>query len=115
MYKVDKISTYEELNDVIPEMKAEYKENIKKELRYNENIWSILDKTSIEKNKIAEIKKIAIPLDSEVVDEFITEYMYTDDILVFENLASVIVEGLGLMTIRNNSDRSTLSNIVAYF
>lgn len=115
MYKVDKISTYEELNELIPEIKAEYKEKIKKELPYNENIWSILDKTSIEKNKIAEIKKIAIPLDSEVVDEFITEYMSTDDILVFENLASVIVEGLGLMTIRNNSDRSTLSNIVTYF
>ena len=115
IYDIDAISTYEELVDKVKYLKALYKSYVVDKQPYNENIYDIITKSTISKNDIESNNKIALPLDSESVDDFITTFLATSDILVFENLASVVVEGLGLTTVRNNSNRSSISNIISYF
>ena len=61
------------------------------------------------------IDKIAIPLDSESVDDFITEYIDSDDLTKFENLTAVIIQGIGLTVVRNNKKHQILTNTVSYY
>ena len=65
--------------------------------------------------KIKDINRIALPLDSEEVPEFITEYINSDDLVIFENLASVIVKGIGIETVRNTGKQEIITNVVSYY
>lgn len=112
MIEVDNINDYKELKEFVKE-KNNYYKNLEGENVCKDILKMISFPNSPEKFK--DINKIAIPLDSEFVDDFITQFLSTDDILVFENLASVIVEGLGLVVMRNADSRNALTNIVAYF
>ena len=76
---------------------------------------SIIDKFTAKKSTIEMIDKIAIPLDSEEVDEFITEYIDSDDLTKFENLSAVVIQGIGLTVVRNNKKHQVLTNTVSYY
>ena len=64
---------------------------------------------------LKDIKKIALPIDAKEVPKFVTEFMSIDEITVFQNLISVVVEGLGLVAVKNNQDNSIVHNIVSYY
>ena len=70
---------------------------------------------NIKVSDIDDINKIALPLEAETVDPFITEFININDITVFENLIAVIVQGLGLEIIRNNKGHQIIHNIVSYY
>lgn len=75
----------------------------------------IISKFTAKKSTIEMINKIAIPLDSEEVDEFITEYIDSDDLTNFENLSAVVIQGIGLTVVRNNKKHQVLTNTVSYY
>ena len=100
-----------EIKDYIKEMRTYVKDSI---------LVSGVDKLCVEKfiAKIVDIEdlnKIALPLEAETVDPFITEFININDITVFENLIAVIVQGLGLEIIRNNKGHQIIHNIVSYY
>ena len=115
MTNLDSLNTREEIVNYLKENKEKHKNASKNKGPFNSLILAICEKIKMEPNKIEEVNKIAIPLDSEEVDPFITEYLATKDTVVYENLVSVILEGLGLLSVRNNSGRNTLSNVISYF
>ena len=65
--------------------------------------------------KIKDIDKIALPLDTETIPPFITEFIDDNGVAVFENLASVIIKGIGLEVVRNKSKRQIITNVVSYY
>lgn len=92
----------------------EYWTKLKQEVK-NKQEWYDVVNFTLDKPNIEDITKIAIPLDSNDVDEFITDFISIDDITIFENLSAVIVEGLGLTVVRNNINRQVLTNVISYF
>ena len=92
----------------------EYWTKLKQEVK-NKQEWYDVVNFTLEKPNIEDITKIAVPLDSNDVDEFITDFISIDDITIFENLSAVIVEGLGLTVVRNNINRQVLTNVISYF
>lgn len=86
-----------------------------KEAKKKGIVPEIIDKFTAKKSTIDMIDKIAIPLDSESVDDFITEYIDSDDLTKFENLTAVIIQGIGLTVVRNNKKHQILTNTVSYY
>lgn len=84
---------------------------------YNEYKKELKDfiNPTFKKVTIEDIDRIALPLDTEIIDPFITKYIDTDDLAIFENLASVVVKGIGFEVIRNKVKRQLLTNIVSYY
>ena len=115
MYDIDNINDYEEMTKYVTYLRKETKSKIRNNQTVNENLADLIDKLKVEKNDISEITKIAIPLDSETVDEFISQLLATKDTIVYENLISVITEGLGIVSVRNVSGRATMTNVISYF
>ena len=115
MIEIDEIEQYQHLKEYLDSIKKYYRTLKRNNKDYDKNIFSIVDKVKLEQPRLEDITKIALPLDSETVDDFITEFLATKDTVVYENLISVITEGLGLVTIRNSSGRATLSNVISYF
>ena len=101
---LDNAKDYEDMRD-----------NYIKPLKKDEFFNRILKDYAYKNVKIEDITKIAIPLDSESVDDFITEYIDSDDIAVFENLAAVIIQGIGMEVVKNDKNRQLLTNIVSYY
>ena len=115
MYKIDSINDYDEMKQHLDGLKILYKDKAKNSEPFNPDLYEIITKVKLEKAKLEDVTKVALPLDEEQVDEFLTEFLATKDTVVYENLISVITEGLGLVTVRNNAGRSTLSNVIAYY
>ena len=115
MNKIDSINDYDEMKDYLDGLKLMYKDKAKNAEPFNVDLYEMIKKTKLEKAKLEDVTKVALPLDEERVDEFLTEFLATKDTVVYENLISVITEGLGLVTVRNNAGRSTLSNVIAYY
>ena len=68
--------------------------------------------------KISDINKIALPIDATTVPKFITEFVDLTDITVFDNLIAVLIEGIGILCVRNNGDgkgRQMITNVVKYY
>lgn len=82
--------------------------------KYKKELKDFVNST-FKKVEIADIDRIALPLDTEFVDPFITKYIDTNDLTIFENLASVILKGIGFEVIRNKDKRQLLTNIVSYY
>lgn len=101
---LDNAKDYEDMRD-----------NYIKPLKKDDFFNRILKDYAYKNVKIEDITKIAIPLDSESVDDFITEYIDSDDIAVFENLAAVIIQGIGMEVVKNAKNRQLLTNIVSYY
>lgn len=102
---VDKINKSESIDEI---------KNFLKEKRKENKLFKILS-PSTKTVKIKDINRIALPLDSEEVPEFITEYINSDDLVIFENLASVIVKGIGIETVRNTGKQEIITNVVSYY
>jgi len=102
---VDKIKKANSLEEI---------KNLLKEKRKENKVFKILS-PSTKSVKIKDIDRIALPLDSEEVPEFITEYINSDDLVIFENLASVIVKGIGIETVRNVSKQEIITNVISYY
>ena len=98
--KLDTATNYDDIKAILGAFKKEHRE-------YNSITYKKID--------VVDIKKIAIPLESEEVPDFITEFIDSDDLDVFENLASIIVKGVGLETVRNKKKRQLITNIVSYY
>lgn len=103
--------TNKEIKDYIKEMRNYAKDS---------TLITDIDRLCVEKFiakivDIDDINKIALPLEAETVDPFITEFININDITVFENLIAVIVQGLGLEIIRNNKGHQIIHNIVSYY
>lgn len=113
--QIDSKNDYNDLKEYMDSLRKYYKELHKQKKEYDKALFNAIDKTKVEKPKLADINKIALPLDAEFVDDFITEFLATKDTIVYENLISVITEGLGLVSVRNSTGRATLSNVIAYF
>lgn len=97
-------------------MKSKDTDNIKKVFKELKSKYKdIFNKMSVSITKISDINKIAIPLDSESVDPFITEFIDSDEIDVFDNLAATIVKGIGIEVIRNKGNRQIITNTVTLF
>lgn len=75
----------------------------------------ILSNVSVKVSKFSDITKIALPIDSETVPPFVTEFMDHEDLTVFENLIATTVQGLGIEVVRNKKKRSVISNIVSFY
>ena len=75
----------------------------------------ILSNVSLKVSKFSDITKIALPIDSETVPPFVTEFMDHEDLTVFENLIATTVQGLGIEVVRNKKKRSVISNIVSFY
>lgn len=99
---VEESSSIKDIQQLIREYRKEYP--ICKEL-----------KVAISKYTIEHIDRIALPLDSETIPDFITEFIDSNDLVVFENLASVIVKGVGLEVIRNKRKHQVITNVVSYY
>lgn len=112
---IDNKIDYDALKEYLDSLKKYYRSLRKNGKEYNKIIYETLEKVKVEKAKFEDITKIALPLDAETVDEFITEFLATKDTVIYENLISVITEGLGLVSIRNQAGRATLSNVIAYY
>ena len=115
MLDIDERNDYNELQLYLDGIKKYYRALKRNNKEYDKDVLRIVEKVKLEQPKLEDITKIALPLDSETVDDFITEFLATKDTVVYENLISVITEGLGLVTIRNSSGRATLSNVISYF
>ena len=102
---VDKINKSESIDEI---------KNFLKEKRKESKLFKILS-PSTKTVKIKDINRIALPLDSEEVPEFITEYINSDDLVIFENLASVIIKGIGIETVRNTGKQEIITNVVSYY
>lgn len=118
--KKDELTGYEILDfgkivDKIKKAKStEEIKNLLKDKRKENKVFKILS-PSTKTVKIKDINKIALPLDSEEVPEFITTYIDSDDLVIFENLASVIVKGIGIETVRNVAKQEIITNVVSYY
>ena len=102
---VDKINKAKSTEEIKSLLKDKRKEN---------KLFKILS-PSTKTVKIKDINKIALPLDSEEVPEFITTYIDSDDLVIFENLASVIVKGIGIETVRNIAKQEIITNVISYY
>ena len=117
-------SNSDNLNDEIKEKITEYINKIT-DSKTHEEIRSIYNEykkkltgfinPSFKKVIIEDIDRIALPLDTENVHPFITKYIDTNDLVIFENLASVIVKGIGFEVLRNKVKRQLLTNVVSYY
>ena len=65
--------------------------------------------------KLKNINRIALPLESTEADDFITEFMSTDEIAIYQNLISTIMEGLGLVVVPNNTKKGIVHNILSVY
>lgn len=65
--------------------------------------------------KLKDIDRIALPLEATDADDFITEFMSTDEIAVYQNLISTIMEGLGLVVVPNNTKKGIVHNILSVY
>ena len=96
--QIDSKNDYNDLKEYMDSLRKYYKELHKQKKEYDKALFNAIAKTKVEKPKLADINKIALPLDAEFVDDFITEFLATKDTIVYENLISVITEGLGLVS-----------------
>ena len=108
MYELDNV---EDISKYIKYIKSSYKgKEISNELK------EFLDSLKVKKVKLADIDKIAIPIDDEVVPEFISAHIDLNEIAVFENLIAVLIKGLGFEVIRNNNGaKQIVHNIISYY
>lgn len=65
--------------------------------------------------KLKNINRIALPLESTEADDFITEFMSTDETAIYQNLISTIMEGLGLVVVPNNTKKGIVHNILSVY
>lgn len=82
------------------------------------NLRVLINALDIVKVKIDDVNKIAIPIDNEEVPEFITYFIDIDEVTVFDNLVANVVEGLGILTVRNNDGgqgKQIVHNIISYY
>lgn len=93
----------------------EVKEYIKSAKKNDPDLDSFLYKYNIKEVKIKDITKIAVPLDSEEVPTFITEFIDSENMAIFENLSGVIVKGIGLEVVRNSKGQQLITNTVSYY
>ena len=100
----------------IAEFKDEWR-NKNKEWK-DTNLRVLINALDIVKVKIDDVNKIAIPIDNEEVPEFITYFIDIDEVTVFDNLVANVVEGLGILTVRNNDGgqgKQIVHNIISYY
>ena len=100
----------------IAEFKDEWR-NKNKEWK-DTNLRILINALDIVKVKIDDVNKIAIPIDNEEVPEFITYFIDIDEVTVFDNLVANVVEGLGILTVRNNDGgqgKQIVHNIISYY
>ena len=100
----------------IAEFKDEWR-NKNKEWK-DTNLRVLINALDIVKVKIEDVNKIAIPIDNEEVPEFITYFIDIDEVTVFDNLVANVVEGLGILTVRNNDGgqgKQIVHNIISYY
>ena len=102
--------------DKINEFKDEWR-NKNKEWK-DVNLRVLINTLDIVKVKIDDVNKIAIPIDNEEVPEFITYFIDIDEVTVFDNLVANVIEGLGILTVRNNDGgqgKQIVHNIISYY
>ena len=102
--------------DKINEFKDEWR-NKNKEWK-DVNLRVLINALDIVKVKIDDVNKIAIPIDNEEVPEFITYFIDIDEVTVFDNLVANVIEGLGILTVRNNDGgqgKQIVHNIISYY
>ena len=105
--KKKKCETIDDMKVVLSETKKKYKED--------SYVTELIKLLAIKNLKISDINKIAVPLDAETVDPFITEFIDINDVSIFENLLAVVVQGLGIEVVRNPKKRQVIPNIVSYY
>lgn len=82
------------------------------------NLRVLINALDVAKVKLEDVNKIAIPIDNEEVPEFITYFIDIDEVTVFDNLVANVVEGLGILTVRNNDGgqgKQIVHNIISYY
>lgn len=109
-YKDDSIfSSKLKMNEYKNEFKLILKETKSNDLKEALKCFSIMEV------KVGDINKIALPIDNETVPEFISAFSDTNEIAVYDNLISAIVEGIGILCIKNKAKRNIVHNVVKYF
>lgn len=101
----------------IKEFKATWRERNRKEYKDN-NLRFAINILELRTVNISDVGKIALPIDANNVPKFITEFVDLTDITMFDNLIATLVEGLGILCVRNNSEgtgRQMITNIVKYY
>ena len=104
---IENCETIDDMKVVLSETKKKYKED--------SYVTELIKLLTIKNLKIPDINKIAVPLDAETVDPFITEFIDINDVSIFENLLAVVVQGLGIEVVRNTKKRQVIPNIVSYY
>lgn len=108
MKELEVITDLEELKDYVRVLKKTYKGK-------DQEITDWIKLLSVDTLKLDSIDKIAVPIDTEIIPEFISNYVDVKEIGVFENLISVIITGLGFEVVRNNSNKQIIHNIVSHY
>lgn len=111
IYNIERQESINDLKKYVKDTKDSIKDDNKISSEEREYLTGFVPKII----DIEQIDKIALPLEAETVDSFITEFININDITVFENLIAVIVQGLGLEIIRNNKGHQIIHNIVSYY
>lgn len=100
----------------IKEFKNEWRQ--KNKVIKDTNLRLAINALELRTIKISDINKIALPIDATTVPRFITEFVDLTDITVFDNLIAVLIEGIGILCVRNNGDgkgRQMITNVVKYY
>lgn len=100
----------------IKEFKNEWRK--KNKVIKDTNLRIAINSLELRTIKISDINKIALPIDATTVPKFITEFVDLTDITVFDNLIAVLIEGIGILCVRNNGDgkgRQMITNVVKYY
>ena len=104
-------------DDKIKDFKNEWRKRNK--VHKDENLRLSINALELRTVKISDINKIALPIDATTVPKFITEFVDLTDITVFDNLIAVLIEGIGILCVRNNGDsskgRQMITNVVKYY
>ena len=103
-------------DDKVKDFKTEWRKRNK--VYKNDNLRLAINALELRTVNIKDISKIALPIDSNFVPKFITEFVDLTDITVFDNLIATLIEGLGILCVRNNGDgkgRQMITNVVKYY
>ena len=112
MEEINKLDTYSvlEIRKILTDLRKRFKDKMN---NFEGNYKGILNTpTAI---KLKDIDRIALPLEATDVNEFITEFMSTDEIAIYQNLISTIMEGLGLVVVPNNTKKGIVHNILSAY
>lgn len=105
--------------DTIEKIKKHKEEWRKRNKEWKDvNLRLLINALDTVKVDLDDVNKIALPIDNEEVPEFITYFIDIDEVTVFDNLVANVVEGLGILTVRNadgGQGKQIVHNIISYY